>query len=74
MGLREPICALDAAKIRMLVGLMTKDRQPWMKWVQGKLRRVAKRCGVTEAMAAKPSKKQVKELKVDCVVEDTLRI
>ena len=31
VGLRDPICALDAAKIRMLVALMTKDRQPWME-------------------------------------------
>ena len=35
-GVRELVCALDAAKIRMLVGLMTKDRQPWMKWVEMK--------------------------------------
>ena len=72
VGLREPLSALDAAKMRMLGNLMTKDRQPWMKWVERKLRRVAERWGVAEA--AKPSKKQVKELKEDCVVEDTLRI
>jgi hypothetical protein len=44
-GLREPICALDAAKIRMFTALMTKDRQPWMKWVERKLARVATRWG-----------------------------
>ena len=72
-GLREPLCALDADKIRMLVSLMTKDRQPWMKWIERKLKRVARRWGVPEAMAAKPSKKQLKELKEDYLVESTLK-
>ena len=73
-GLREPICALDAAKIRMFAALMTKDRQPWMKWMERKLDRVARRWGVREAMAAKPGRKQLKELKEDCIVESTLKI
>ena len=30
IGLRDPWCAIDAAKIRIFVNLMTKDRQPWM--------------------------------------------
>jgi hypothetical protein len=74
VGLREPICALDAAKIRMLVGLMIKDRQPWMKWIERKLNKVAEKWGVQEAMAAKPNKIQLKELKEDCIVESTLKI
>ena len=74
VGLREPICALDAAKIRMLVSLMIKDRQPWMKWIERKLNKVAKKWGVQEAMAAKPNKKQLRELKEDCIVESTLKI
>jgi hypothetical protein len=74
VGLREPLCALDAAKIRMLVSLVTKDRQPWMKWIERKLERVAERWGVAEAMAAKPKKKQIKELKETCIVESTLKI
>jgi len=74
VGLRDPVCALDAAKIRMLVSLMTKDRQPWMKWIERKLHRVAGRWGVREAMAAKPNRKQIEELKEDCIVESTLKI
>ena len=58
----------------MLVSLMTKDRQPWMKWVERKLDKVARRWGVREAMAAKPSKTQLKELNEDCIVESTLKI
>ena len=73
-GLREPVCALGAENIRMLADLMTKDRQPWMKWVERKLDKVARRWGVREAMAAKPSKTQLKELKEDCIVESTLKI
>ena len=74
VGLREPNCALDAAKISMFVNLMTKDRQPWMRWIERKLVRVAERWEVEEAMAAKPSKKQLKELKQSCIVESTLKI
>ena len=74
VGLRDPLCALDAAKVRMLVSLMTKDRQPWMKWVERKLRKVAKKWGVQEAMAARPTKKQLMELKADCIVESTLKV
>ena len=74
VGLRDPICALDAAKIRMLIGLLVKERQPWMKWVERKLHRVARRWGVREAMAAKPSKQQRRELKEECIVESTLKI
>ena len=58
VGVRDPNCALDASKIRMLKRLMTRDRQPWMKWVERKLIRVARRWGVKEAMAAKTSSKQ----------------
>jgi hypothetical protein len=74
VGLRDPVCALDAAKIRMLTALLTKDRQPWMKWVERKLKRVAEKWGVREAMAATPTGKQRAELKEDCIVESTLKI
>ena len=74
IGLRDPLCAIDAAKMRIFVNLMTKDRQPWMKWIERKLRRVAKNWGVAEAMAARPTKKQLNGLKEDCVVESSLRI
>jgi len=72
--LRDPLCALDAAKIRMFVDLMTKERQPWMKWIERKLNRVAEKWGVQEAMAASPNKRQLKELREDCIVESTLKI
>jgi hypothetical protein len=74
VGLQEPICMMDAAKIRILVTLMTKDRQPWMKWIERKMARVAQRWGVQEVLEAKPSKKQRRELKEDCIVESTLKI
>jgi hypothetical protein len=49
--------------MRIFVNLMTKDRQPLMKWIERKLRRVAKNWGVAEAMAARPTKKQLNGLK-----------
>ena len=45
-----------------------------MKWVERKLNKVARRWRVREAMAAKPNKKQLKELKEDCIVESSLKI
>ena len=74
VGLREPLCAPDADKMRMLVGLLTKDRQPWMKWIERKLKRVARKWKVAEAMAATPSKKQLAELITECIVGSTLKI
>ena len=57
----------------MLIRLLTRNRQPWMKWIERKLIRVAKRWEVPEAMAAKPTKKQIKELRESCIVESTLK-
>jgi hypothetical protein len=74
IGVKDPIIALDSAKVSMLVRLMTRDRQPWMKWIERKLMRVAKRWGVEEAMAAKTKKKQRDGLKETCLVECTLKI
>ena len=74
VGLRDPLCAMDADKIRMFVSMMTKNRQPWMKWIERKLRRVARKWGVREAMGAKPTKSQLRDLKEDCLTENTLKI
>ena len=74
IGIKDPISTLDAEKVGMLVRLMTRDRQPWMRWVERKLKRVAERWGVEEAMAAKPKKKQLDELREGCVVESTLKL
>ena len=52
---------------------MTKDRQPWMKWIERKLKRVAERWKTKEAMAATPTRKQMDELSKDCFVESTLK-
>jgi hypothetical protein len=74
VGLRDPMCVIDAGKIRTLINLITKDRQPWMRWVERKLKRVARRWKVEEAMAARPSRRQLRELRTDCMVESSLGI
>ena len=43
VGLRDPMCVIDAGKIRTLINLITKDRQPWMRWVRRKLKRVTRK-------------------------------
>ena len=35
-GIKDRIALLDAAKINMLLKLITGDRQPWMRWIGGK--------------------------------------
>ena len=62
-GIRDPIIALDVTKINMLKKLITRDRQPWMRWIERKLTRITIRWKVDEAMAAKTVKKQRKKLK-----------
>ena len=75
IGLKDPICALDAAKMRMFITLATKDRQPWMRWVERKLKKVGERWGAEEgALEASPNLKQRRELKDDCLVESALKI
>ena len=44
----------------MLQKLITRDRQPWMRWIERKLIRVANMWEVEEAMAATPTKKTKK--------------
>ena len=73
-GLKDPVMNLDAAKINIFKRLITRNRQPWMCWVENKLTRVAQTWEVAEAMAATPSKRQLKALDDTCLVESTLAI
>ena len=60
--------------INILKRLITRNRQPWMRWVEHKLTRVAQNWEVAEAMAATPTKKQLKTLDSTCLVESTLAL
>ena len=35
-GIKDPTNMLDVAKINMLKKLITRDRQPWMRWIERK--------------------------------------
>ena len=72
-GVRDPTSALDATRVGILKKIITRDRQPWMRWCERKLTRVAKRWKTKEAMAATPSRKQLKELKDECLMESALK-
>ena len=75
VGLKDPLCVLDAAKVRMIISLATRDRQPWMRWVERKMRKVGRRWGIeASALEATPSKEQLRELNEKCLVESTLKI
>ena len=73
-GIRDPVMAIEARRISLLKKLISKDRQPWMKWVERKLNRIAQKWGKNGIMAVKPSRREIKELKETCVVETTLKI
>ena len=70
----DPIMNLDAAKINIFKRLLTRNRQPWMRWGEHKLIKVAQRWTVPEAMAATPSRRQLRELDATCLVESTLAL
>ena len=74
VGLKDPACTFDAAKIKLLTKLRDKDEQPWKRWMERRLRKVGARWGVPDPLQAKPTPKQRKELRESCLTESTLRI
>ena len=74
MGIRDPVITLDAAKIMMLKKLITRSRQPWMRWIEHRLTKVATDWKVEEAMAATPTRHQRLQLSDSCLTESTLKI
>ena len=66
---------LDASKIRIIKNLLTKARQPWMKWVERKLNRVKNKWGVKGSIfGVNPKRKEKNELNNKCLVESSLKI
>ena len=66
-GIKYPITILYAIKINMLKKLITRDRQPWMRWIESKLIKIADRWETEEAMASNPTKIQQRGLKDECL-------
>ena len=73
-GLKDPVMTLDTSKIKILQKLISRERQPWMRWIERKLIRIANQWNVDKAMAAKPTRSQRKQLKETCLTESTLKI
>ena len=74
LGIKDPMCAIDAEKIKMIKDLQKKDRQPWKRWVERKLRRLGRRWGTMNVMTHRPSNKQKGDLNKECLVESTMKI
>ena len=72
-GIQDPIRALNAAKSNMLKKIVTRDRQPWMRWIERKLIVTAIRWKVDIAMSTKPRKKQRRELRQKRLTESALK-
>ena len=73
MGIRDPVITLDAAKIMMLKKLITRSRQPWIRWIEHRLNKVATDWKVEEAMASTPTRYQRKQLIDTCLTESILK-
>ena len=75
IGLRDPGCDLDAAKIRMFRNMRVKRNQPWVKWIKRKEQRLKKKWEVEGSIYAHtPTHKQKKEMNEKCLFEQTLKI
>jgi hypothetical protein len=75
IGLKDPGCALDAAKIRILKNMRTKSEQPWVKWIKRKEKRLQEKWKVEgNVYGYTPTRKQKKEMNEKCVYEQTMKI
>ena len=75
IGLRDPACTIDAAKIRIVIkNMRIKSDQPWAKWMKRKERRLKRRWGVEDIYGHKPTRNQIEELKDKCLFESTMKI
>ena len=72
-GIRDPIAALDARRVGILKKIIIRNRQPWMKWIQRKLMKVAAKLKEEDPMAAKPTQKEQRELNDKCITESALK-
>jgi len=73
-GIRDPIIAIESRRISILKKIITRDRQPWMRYIERKMTKIAKKWKVREAMGAKPSKNEQKELDDTCITESAIKI
>lgn len=75
IGLKDPSCMLDAGKIRLVKNMRLKSEQPWVRWMERKLQLIKDRWGISVSpFIHKPTRAQVRELKQDCLLEQTLQI
>ena len=73
-SIRDPLIVLDTSKIMLLKKVITNTRQPWMKWMERRLGEIATKWKVQEAMTASPTKKQLRELKNENIMESAIKI
>ena len=70
--MRDLTSTIDAGKITTLKKIIAKYRQPWVRCVERKLSRLAKKKKGKEAISAKHSKKEAKTLKEAQLKESAL--
>ena len=75
MKMVDPECMIDACKMKIIKKMMTKDRQPWMKWVERKMENKKNEWGMWGGvLGARMTKKRMNDLKDDCFVESMMKI
>jgi len=68
-------CAMDAQKISILKHMRQKQGQPWVNWMRRKEERVKERWGVRgNVYEYRPKRKELGELKEECLYENMLKI
>ena len=71
----DPECMIDACKMKMIKKMMTKEKQPWMKWVERKMENKRVEWGMWgSVLGARMTKKRMKELNDECYVESMMKI
>ena len=75
LGLLDPRCYFDAAKIRILKIMKLKKGQPWIKWMERKEIRLKEKWNVQgNLFGFKQSREQKREVESKCIFGNILAI
>ena len=75
IGVKDPECMMDAAKIMIIKRLQRKKKQPWMKWIERKMGLLKHKWKMKEhILTTKPKAKMIRELDEKNLTELMMKI
>lgn len=74
IGVKDPICIVDATRIKLIKDMIEKNTQPWVKWMKRKEKRITERWQVKNIFQKGMKKKNVTELSEECIFESAVKI